>query len=365
MPSPRFASMRYLFLMHIGANCSHEFTLPHSQTSNQSDYHRQHYIILTVSFIFIVMYWLFLSVLAPILDAIIKADVIRTVPLPLYSSSLSSSASSSSSSNPAYVAGNDGIHSIKHGPPSPTSSPLVLAGPAPSSVAVPLVEKSNLPNDFYIGPYLDGNEMTNITVQKGTTAYLPCKVFIYVYNIQFEFFFLVWRIMCVCACVCIWVMCRSAWRANAQWALLIPIGLSILFHSHFCLLILLRTFFGECPTAWPILIAFATAGRRNFCVTVTVYHLLAAEASKLRTLQEATTSVSCVFVQFLTFAAVRLGAKMIEFKLHTCSFRRPQYALCTAERACKMSLILIRVVNWFEVARGLLSLFSTRVSVDR
>lgn len=38
------------------------------------------------------------------------------------------------------------------------------------------LEKSNLQNDFYIGPYLDGNEVTNITVQIGTNAYLPCKV---------------------------------------------------------------------------------------------------------------------------------------------------------------------------------------------
>lgn len=45
------------------------------------------------------------------------------------------------------------------------------------------VDKSNLQNDFYIGPYLDGNEVTNITVQIGTNAYLPCKVCV------IEFFF--------------------------------------------------------------------------------------------------------------------------------------------------------------------------------
>lgn len=46
------------------------------------------------------------------------------------------------------------------------------------------VDKSNIQNDFYIGPYLDGNEVTNITVQIGTNAYLPCKVCV------IDFFFL-------------------------------------------------------------------------------------------------------------------------------------------------------------------------------
>lgn len=178
--------------MYIRVLCSH-LTPSLDLSSNQSDYHRQHYITLTASFIFIVLYWLFrffLCSLLSTLDAIIKADVIRTVPLALYSSSSSSLAtppSSSSSSVPSstgtYVAGSEGIHSIRNGLSS-SSSPLALAGVVPSSVTGPLVEKSNLPNDFYIGPYLDGNEMTNITVQKGTNAYLPCKVFIYVYNMH-------------------------------------------------------------------------------------------------------------------------------------------------------------------------------------
>lgn len=131
------------------------------------------------------------------IDVIIKADVIRTVPIPLYSSASStlSSATSSSSiaslpSSGAYVTvGSVGSqHYRNNGLSLSSSSPSALtalaAAAKPLSVTGSLLqEKSNLPNDFYIGPYLDGNEMTNITVQKGTNAYLPCKVFIYVMTI--------------------------------------------------------------------------------------------------------------------------------------------------------------------------------------
>lgn len=57
------------------------------------------------------------------------------------------------------------------------SSPSSIALPltAPSSSTEPLA-KPNLQNDFDIGPYLDDIRITNITVQIGTNAYLPCKV---------------------------------------------------------------------------------------------------------------------------------------------------------------------------------------------
>lgn len=134
----------------------------------------------------------------PFTDAIIKADVIRTVPLSTYSSTSSTSSSAS-------TAGYSNVNRVGHGglsafgsqsvsvplgsPPSSASALASASASAPSlpmpsplaSAIVPLsdpgaLEKSNLPNDFYIGPYLDGNEMTNVTVQKGTNAYLPCKV---------------------------------------------------------------------------------------------------------------------------------------------------------------------------------------------
>lgn len=44
-------------------------------------------------------------------------------------------------------------------------------------VGTPLnLGKSNIAGAFYTGPYLDGTEVTNVTTQIGTHAYLPCKV---------------------------------------------------------------------------------------------------------------------------------------------------------------------------------------------
>lgn len=85
--------------------------------------------------------------------------------------------------------------------PMAFESHSIISPSTPSSIALPLIastsasalalssssssatiqsdyiaSKSNLQNDLYIGPYLDDTDITNVTVQIGTSAYLPCKV---------------------------------------------------------------------------------------------------------------------------------------------------------------------------------------------
>lgn len=120
-------------------------------------------------------------------DGIIKADNVQSLPL-----SSSSAASLSQSSAAAAAATATAVASAT----APASSNFrassaqtaasrssgIIGGitgiAAPAAAAVTSMDKSQLSSDFYIGPYLDGNEMTNITVQVGTNAYLPCKVWI-------------------------------------------------------------------------------------------------------------------------------------------------------------------------------------------
>lgn len=108
------------------------------------------------------------------IDAIIKADIVQTVPLTSYAAS----------SNGASVGVGSALASQSsvsaQSSSSLASSSVPLSSLTLASSATETLEKSNLPNDFYIGPYLDGNEMTNITVQIGTNAYLPCKVCVYI-----------------------------------------------------------------------------------------------------------------------------------------------------------------------------------------
>lgn len=47
-----------------------------------------------------------------------------------------------------------------------------------------LMSKINPGTGLYTGPYLESHEVTNVTTQIGTHAYLPCKVSSWMYSKQ-------------------------------------------------------------------------------------------------------------------------------------------------------------------------------------
>ncbi|XP_055301877.1 zwei Ig domain protein zig-8-like [Sitodiplosis mosellana] len=140
---------------------------------------------------------IFTSILYTFSDAITRPDIDRMQP-PLASSSMTTipttmtqrvnitmdtvtrsqwliSSLSASTERPSNLsASTKGTSSVSSKPiiSSPPSIALPLTAPSSSE---PL-GKPNLQNDFDIGPYLDDTRITNITVQVGTNAYLPCKV---------------------------------------------------------------------------------------------------------------------------------------------------------------------------------------------
>lgn len=49
------------------------------------------------------------------------------------------------------------------------------------------MSKINPGTGLYTGPYLESHEVTNVTTQIGTHAYLPCKVSSWMYSKQIKF----------------------------------------------------------------------------------------------------------------------------------------------------------------------------------
>lgn len=56
------------------------------------------------------------------------------------------------------------------------SHPAANAIAAAAAAGANVLQHPSNSNELFIGPYLDGNEISNVTVQVGTNAYLPCKV---------------------------------------------------------------------------------------------------------------------------------------------------------------------------------------------